>query len=282
LLEGSRRNSQADGRVSPTQLLNGLNRILLFGVDGVVGPKLPGQLQLLVNQVDCDNGSPSNLGILQGHMSQSPDAKDSHQVGGTGPADLYRLVGCDARACQGSSLQGIYLCRYFGDISGEGWSIFSVGSRDKIAGIELLQAQGLPSRDTVLAGATGITQPGDGHPVSLFDLRHSCSHALNEPHAFMTRNEGKSGLDRPISMRGVNIRMAQSRGFNFDDDLPRCRFRLGDFFQTERGSELMYDGCFHCLFPSLFFVSKTLNRPMAHQWFFNEKTHHYIVVGDTK
>src|SRR5258707_9475807 len=25
------------------------------------------------------------------------------------------------------------------------------------------------------------------------------------------------------------------------------RFRLGDFFQTERGSEFMHDGCFHCL-----------------------------------
>src|SRR6266487_1819522 len=246
LLEGTRRNSQTDGRVSSAQLLYGLHWIFCLAVYCIVCAQLLCQLQLLVNQVDCDNGSPSNLGILQGQVAQPTDAEDGHQVGGAGSADLDRFIGRDPSACQGSSLQGIHLCRYFGDISGEGGGIFGIGSGKKIAGIASTETERLPAGYTVLAGATGIAQPGDGNPVSLFDVSNPCSNALDDPHAFMTRNEGKCGLDRPISMGGVNICMAQARGFNFDDDLPWFRFWLGDVLQAERGGEAMYDCCFHC------------------------------------
>jgi hypothetical protein len=51
-------------------------RVLGTGVDGIVGPQLPGQPQLVVDQVDRGHGGAGDLGVLQGEVAQPTDAVD--------------------------------------------------------------------------------------------------------------------------------------------------------------------------------------------------------------
>src|SRR5207244_9398251 len=100
-----------------------------------------------------------NLRILQRKMSQTADAEDSNQVGGTSTAHLDSCIGRDSGAGKRRSLKRIDLVRYFADIPCEGFGILGIATIQEVASIELLFAQGLPPRDTVFACPTGIAEP---------------------------------------------------------------------------------------------------------------------------
>jgi hypothetical protein len=69
-----------------------------------------------------------------------------------------------------------------------------------------------------------VAEPGDGHPVADGVLGDSSVNPLHDADAFVTGNERRSRLDRPISTGGVDVGMAQTTGFDLDQHLTCSRF----------------------------------------------------------
>src|SRR5581483_8985377 len=65
LLEGPGRDGGADRGVGASERLDGGGGILDQGIDGVVGTEAAGQFELLVDDVDGDNGCAGDPGVLQ-------------------------------------------------------------------------------------------------------------------------------------------------------------------------------------------------------------------------
>ena len=115
-----------------------------------------------------------------------------------------------------------------------------------IAGVDLCLAQRLPARVAVPAVPTGEAEPRDGDPIALGDLLAGVGpERLDDPHALVTRNQRQRRLDRPIAVRGVNVRVAEPAGLDSNEDLAVTRLRPGDVLDAQRLGEVTNDGGLH-------------------------------------
>src|SRR5450755_2048762 len=99
---------------------------------------------------------------------------------------------------------------------------------DGIAPILLAFAQRLPAGHAVIAMAAGAVQPWYAHPVAFLNaVPRAASDRDDHAGSFMTGDERRFWLYRPISFRRVKIRMTHATGFNLHQNLAGCRFGHG-------------------------------------------------------
>ena len=72
----------------------------------------------------------------------------------------------------------------------------------------------------MLAVATGGVEPGHANPVAFLDVLDAGTDARDEADTFVTRNEGRIRLHRPVAFGGMQIRVAHSRCLDPDLNLP--------------------------------------------------------------
>jgi molybdopterin/thiamine biosynthesis adenylyltransferase len=79
-----------------------------------------------------------------------------------------------------------------------GQCVLGIGAVDRLARVLLVGAEGFSSRCAVLASAAGVSEPGNGHPISLGQIVDTRSRHLDNAHTFVPGNEGRIGLDGPV------------------------------------------------------------------------------------
>src|SRR5215207_6981292 len=130
--------------------------------------------------------------------------------------------------------------RYAPDVLGEGLGVLGVPAVQEVAGVELLLAERLPARGAVLAGSASVPEPGYRHPVALLDLRDRL------PDALVAGDERELRLDRPVAVGGVDVRVAQARGFYLDNNLSKPGLWLGHILDAQRLRKIVNHRGFHC------------------------------------
>ena len=145
-------------------------------------------------------------------MPQSPDAGDGHPVARLAVQRLEPLVDGDARAKDRRDLGEPDVLGQVTHVAGISQHIFRIAAVDRIARHLLVITQCLPAGDAVLATAACRMQPGDTDTVAFADALYLGTHGEDMSHSFMPRNEGQTRLDRPVSVRRMQIGMAHAAG----------------------------------------------------------------------
>ena len=68
---------------------------------------------------------------------------------------------------------------------------------------------------------------------------------LDDPDTFVTGNERRGGLDRPVTVGGVDVGVTQARGLDLDQDLAGAGDGLRHLLDAERLGEIVDDCCLH-------------------------------------
>ena len=116
---------------------------------------------------------------------------------------------------------------------------------DRIAGVLLRVAQGFPARETVPAMPAGRMQPRHADAVSFLHRGHASADRGDGADTFMTRDEGRVGLHRPVTVRRVQVRVADARGFDLYQDLALTNLRHRHLIDRQRLLELVDHRRFH-------------------------------------
>jgi hypothetical protein len=99
---------------------------------------------------------------------------------------------------------------------------------------------------------TRAVQPGNADAVSLFEVLGPRAKRGNYSRAFVTRHERRRRLHRPITVGGVQIRVANAACFDLDEGLTFLGFGDCQFIDDQRLPKLMNHRGFHLLCHTLF------------------------------
>src|SRR6185295_16120460 len=138
---------------------------------------------------------------------------------GTDLGDLDRLVGGHTGARQGCSVQRIDAVWNHHHVLRSCDHHLAVGAVAAVAGVDLMGAQGLPALDAPFALTACPPEPRNCD--SLAQLRAGDARPVpdNDADAFVTRHEGNRRLDRPITVGGVDVGVAEATRFQLYEDL---------------------------------------------------------------
>jgi hypothetical protein len=100
-------------------------------------------------------------------VTETTDAEDGGQVRGPRPGYLDRLVGGHSGTAEWRRVERVKADRYSAHEGGLGQRVLGVRAVDAVSRILLVGAQCFTPGSAVLARPTGITQPRNGHPVTL-------------------------------------------------------------------------------------------------------------------
>src|SRR5580658_5766487 len=93
--------------------------------------------------------------------------------------------------------------------------------------------------------ATRRVEPGHPNPIAFLHDRYARPDRGHTPNGFVARNEGQRGLQGPVAIRRVEIRMANPASLGLYENLTRSRLGKLAFAKYERLSELFDDGGVH-------------------------------------
>ena len=234
-----------DGDVGAAEVADGVGGVLGGGVDRVGGAELAGESELLVDDVDGDDGAAGDASVLEGEVAEAADAEDADELAGADAADLDRLVGGDAGAGEGGGVGGGDAVGDASDEGGVGADVLGEAAVGAVARVDLALAERLPAGDAGLALAAGPAEPGDGDEVALGDAGDAGADALDDADAFVAGDEGGLGLDGPVAVGGVDVGVAQARGDGAHEDLAGADLGDGPLLDDEGGVEFVDDGCLH-------------------------------------
>jgi hypothetical protein len=79
--------------------------------------------------------------------------------------------------------------------------------------------------------STRVAEPPNRDAIALGDsVARAWTDRLDDPDAFVARDERKVGLDRPVAVGGVDVGVTKTRRFYTDEDLALAGRRRADFF----------------------------------------------------
>jgi hypothetical protein len=99
----------------------------------------------------------------------------------------------------------------------------------------------------MLARATRVVQPRDADGVSLLQARDARTDSGNYAGTLMSGDEWRPGLDRPVALGGVQVRVTHAGCRDLDDNLPGARCGHRHFLDSQRLLELVHHRGFHGL-----------------------------------
>ena len=185
-------------------------------------------------QVDRDDAPAGDRGVLDRQMAEAADAEDGDEVGRAGAGDLDRLVGRDAGAGQRRRVEGVDAFGHLDDVAGVRGGVLAEPAVDRVAHVLLLEAEGLPAGDAVVADAAGVAEPRHRDAVADGDLGHARAELDDDADALMARDERRRGLHGPVAMGGVDVGVAESGRLHPDAHLPELEAQDGDLLDGQR------------------------------------------------
>ena len=148
--------------------------------------------------------------VLDGDVAESADAGDRHPLSGPGVGYLEALVHGDAGAQDGRDLQRIDAVRDSWGVGGVDQHVGAEAAVDAVAPVLLALAQRFPAGATVFAGAARRPQPGVADLVADLQVVDALAERYDGAVALVAGNERRLRLDGPISMCGMEIRVAHA------------------------------------------------------------------------
>ncbi|GAA3525874.1 hypothetical protein GCM10022263_13280 [Nocardioides daeguensis] len=103
----------------------------------------------------------------------------------------------------------------------------------------------------MVAVPAGAAQPRDRDPVPDGTLGDAGTDGGDDADALVAGDEGRSRLDGPVAVGGVDVGVAQAARLHPYDDLPGARLGQGALLDDERGVEAGHDCCFHGCSPGV-------------------------------
>jgi hypothetical protein len=146
-------------------------------------------------------------------MPQPPGTRNDNPFAGSRLDHLKAFVSGDPGADQRSCILWAQTRRDVGD---------KVGICDDIFGkpaIFGLGADSFPFRQAMFTMPAGRIKSGHADPVAFFDNCDAGAEGGYPTNAFMTRNERRCRLDRPVAFGGMQAGMANAAGFGLDQEL---------------------------------------------------------------
>src|SRR5213075_1427530 len=95
--------------------------------------------------------------------------------------------------------------------------VFREAAIDGIARVLLRIAQSFPGREAMLAMTACRVQPGHADSVAFLHCGYAPANGGDSPNAFMTGNERRGGLDRPVAIYGMQVRVADTACFDLHE-----------------------------------------------------------------
>jgi len=95
-------------------------------------------------------------------------------------------------------------------------------------------------------------QPGNADAVAFFEMLYPRAKRRNYAGALVTGNERRRWLNGPITVGGVQVRVANSACFDLDEGLTFLGFRDCQFIDDQRLPKLMNHRSFHLLWHAFF------------------------------
>lgn len=89
-------------------------------------------------------------------------------------------------------------------------------------------------------------QPGHANGIAFLKTDDARPDGGNDTGTFVTRNEGRCRLHRPVASSRVKVRVADPRRVDLDENLSDSRFGDEHFLNFERFSEFTDHRCLHC------------------------------------
>jgi hypothetical protein len=158
-------------------------------VDRVGRSELLGHLQLVIYDIDGHDGAPCDLRVLEGEMAQAADAVHGHQVGGAGARDLDRLVGRHPRTGERSRVEWVDALGHAAHERCVGDDVVSEATVDRVTGVPLVRAEGLPPARAPFARAARPAEPRRRHSVPDRDAIDARRHLCDDADPFVARHE---------------------------------------------------------------------------------------------
>ena len=183
-------------------------------------PSSRASVELLVVDVDGDDAPAGDRGVLDREVAEAADAEHRGEIARAGARDLDRLVGRDARAGQRRGVEGVDAGGDLDDVARVGGRVLAERAVERVAHVLLLEAERLPARHAVVAGAAGVAEPRHRDAVAERDLGDAGAELDDDADALVAGDERRRRLDRPVAVGGVDVGVAQARRLDLDADLP--------------------------------------------------------------
>ena len=216
-----------------------------LGVHGHLGAEALGQLEFGVVDVDGHHAQAHRAGVLHGDVSKAADAGDRHPLPRPRVRHLQALVDRDARARDGRDLQRVGVVRDARRIGGVDEHVAAEAAVDGVAAVLLALAQCLPAGAAVLARAARRPQPRVADFVADLEILDAFAERDDGAVALVAGDERRLRLDRPITVCGMQIGVADAGGLQFDQRLAVARRWQVEFFDLQWCAEFGDDGRAH-------------------------------------
>ena len=243
LLERRRRHGERDRLVGTAELLDRRHRVLAGRVDCELCAELASELELLVDEIDCDHASAGDRRVLDREVAEPADAEDGDEVRRACARDLDCLVGRDAGAGQRRRVERVELVRHLHDVARIRRRVLAEAAVDRVAHVLLLEAERLPAGDAVVARPARVAEPWHRDAVADSDLGHSYPELLDDPDALVSGHEWRRRLDRPVAVRRVDVGVTKTGRLDPNPDLTRLERESSDLLDRERLVEVANDRC---------------------------------------
>src|SRR6185295_6014334 len=157
--------------------------------------------------------------ILHRDVAETADAGDRHPLAGPGVGHLEALVDGDAGAQDGRYFQRVDAVRDSWGVGGVDQHVGAEAAVHAVAAVLLALAQRLPAGAAVFAAAAGRPQPGVADLVADLEVSDSGAQGHDGAVALVAGDERWLRLHRPITVRGVQIGVADPGGLHFHQGL---------------------------------------------------------------
>ena len=215
------------------------------GVHGVAGAQLAGDGELRLEDVDGGDGRAGDLGVLHRKMTEPADAEHGDEIGRAGAGHLHGLVRRDAGARERRGVERVDAAGYEPGERRLGQHVLGEAAVDGVARVLRVGAERLPSGGAELTGTACPTEPRHRNAIAFVQIGHAGPDAGDDADALVPGYERRSGLDRPVTTRRMDVRVAEPGRLDLDQHLPVARLGGGDLLDHQRAVELVDDSSLH-------------------------------------
>ena len=206
------------------------------GVDGHLGAEVLGQGEFGVVDVDGHHPQAHGPRVLHGDVSEAADAGDRHPLAGPRVGHLQALVDGDACAQDRRNSERVDVVRDARRVGGVDEHVAAEAAVDAVAAVLLALAQRLPAGAAVFAAAARRPQPRVADLVADLQVVDTVTECDDGAVALVAGDERRLRLDRPITVCGMQIGVADAGGLQLHQGFTVARRGQVEFLETCSGA----------------------------------------------